>query len=51
MCPTCGAGLANFSDLNLLIDAAAAGIFKIPAEQEVDDTLAWHGQGRRLLTR
>ena len=26
--------------LDLLIDAAAAGIFKIPAEQEVDSALA-----------
>ena len=26
--------------LDLLIDAAAAGVFKIPAEQEIDDALA-----------
>jgi hypothetical protein len=26
--------------LNLLIDAAAAGVFKIPAEHEVDNALA-----------
>ena len=26
--------------LDLLIDAAAAGIFKIPAEQEIDDAIA-----------
>jgi len=26
--------------LNLLMDAAAAGIFKLPAEQEIDDALA-----------
>ena len=27
-------------NLNLLIDAAAAGVFKIPAEQEIEDALA-----------
>ena len=27
-------------NLDLLIDAAAAGVFKIPAEQEIDDALA-----------
>ena len=26
--------------LDLLIDAVAAGVFKIPAEQEIDDALA-----------
>ena len=26
--------------LDLLIEAAAAGIFKLPAEQEIDDALA-----------
>jgi hypothetical protein len=26
--------------LDLLIDAAAAGVFKFPAEQELDDALA-----------
>ena len=26
--------------LDLLIDAAAAGVFKVPAEQEIDDALA-----------
>ena len=27
-------------NLDLRIDAAAAGVFKIPAEQEIDDALA-----------
>ena len=30
----------EFISLDLLTDAAAAGIFKLPAEQEVDDALA-----------
>ena len=32
------------------MDAAAAGIFKLPADHEIDAALAWHVQGQRPVT-